>query len=174
MSMYNVVETTKLTEPCFSFVSDVDLENGSLIAKGELVSGEREIYKAVEPTANDEVYLVANPAWSYDNSRPTNQNEENYINKAGKPFRAYAMKKDNKYAIQDYGVKNGTTIAIGDYITADGYQNKDAGTTAPTAGFVGKVVEVENYGFAFCTGTAGNIGAVGKKVVIEVIKNENV
>ena len=41
-------------------------------------------------------------------------------------------------------------------------------------GFIGKVVEIEDYGFAYCTGTAGNVGKTGKRVVIEVIKNETV
>ena len=49
MANYNVVETTKVSGRCFDFVYDKDIENGSLIAKGELVDGERNIYEAKIP-----------------------------------------------------------------------------------------------------------------------------
>ena len=64
MANYNVVETTKVSGRCFDFTYNKDIENGSLIAKGELVDGERNIYEAKIPEAGDEVFLVANPAWS--------------------------------------------------------------------------------------------------------------
>lgn len=182
MAKYNVVETTNVSGKCFDFIADIDIENGSLITKGDLVEGERNIYKAKIPTAGDEVFLAANPAWSYDDDKTVNQNEDNYINKAGKPFRAYGLLAINhdKFGVEDYGITtdSDTAVAVGDYVTVDGTTTKikDAGTTAPAAtnGFVGKVVEIERYGFAFTTGTAGNVGAVGNKVIIEVIKNQTV
>lgn len=182
MDKYNVVETTKVSGRCFDFIADVDIENGSLIAMGDLVDGERNIYKAKTPAAGDEVFLVANPAWSYDDSRTVNQNEDNFINKADKPFRAYGLLAINhdKFGVEDYGitVNAGSEITVGDYVTVDGTTTKikDVGTTAPAAtyGFVGQVVEIEDYGFAYCTGTAGNVGTVGKKVIIQVIKNQTV
>lgn len=181
MANYNVVETTKISGRCFDFVYDKDIENGSLIAKGELVDGERNIYEAKIPEVGDEVFLVCSPSWSYDDARTVNQNEEAYINVANKPFRAYGLVAHNhdKFAVEDYGINASGAIAKGDYVTVDGTTVKinDVSTSAPTAsttGFIGKVVEIENYGFAYCTGTAGNVGTVGKRVVIEVIKNETV
>ena len=181
MANYNVVETTKVSGRCFDFVYDKDIENGSLIAKGELVDGERNIYEAKIPEAGDEVFLVANPAWSYDDSRTVNQNEDAFINVAGKPFRAYGLVAHNhdKFAVEDYGINASGAIAKGDYVTVDGstVKIKDVATSAPTdstTGFIGQVVEIEEYGFAYCTGTAGNVGKTGKRVVIEVIKNETV
>lgn len=182
MAKYNIVETTKVSGRCFDFVADIDIENGSFVAMGDLVDGERNIYKAKIPTAGDEVFLVANPAWDYDDSRTVNQNEDNYINKAGTPFRVYGLLAINhdKFGVEDYGitVTAGSEIAVDDYVTVDGTTTKikDAGTTAPAAtnGFVGKVVEIEDYGFAYTTGTAGNVGTVGKKVIIQVIKNQTV
>lgn len=180
MAKYNIVETTKVSGRCFDFVYDADIENGSLIAKGELVDGERNIYNAKIPTVGDEVFLVANPAWDYDDCRKINQNEENYINKAGKPFRAYGLLDINhdKFAVEDYGITATDDIEVGDYVTVDGTTvkiKKDDGTPSlSTNGFVGKVTEVEEYGFAYTTGTAGNVGTTGKKVVIEVVQNKTI
>lgn len=181
MANYNVVETTKISGRCFDFIYGEDIENGSLIAKGDLVDGERNIYEAKIPEAGDEVFLVANSAWSYDDSRTVNQNEEAYINVANKPFRAYGLVAHNhdKFGVEDYGITATDTVAVGDYVTVDGTTVKinDVGSSAPaadTTGFIGKIVEIEDYGFAYCTGSAGNVGTVGKRVIIEVIKNETV
>lgn len=179
MARYGVVETTKITEPCFDFKAVKDIENGSVVKKGDIVTGEKAIYTAEIPAVTDEVYLVANPAWSYDDSRIVNQNEDAFINVAGKAFRGYAMKKDNLFAVLDYSISDADAIAVGDYIGVDGttFKLKDLGAVAPdfkTVGFVGKVIEVQNYGFAYCTGTAGNVGDVGKKVVIEVLQNTTI
>ena len=72
MARYGVVETTKITEPCFDFKAVNDIENGSVVKKGNIVTGEKAIYTAEVPAVTDEVYLVANPAWSYDDSRIVN------------------------------------------------------------------------------------------------------
>lgn len=180
MANYNVVETTKVSGRCFDFVYDKDIENGSLIAKGELVDGERNIYEAKIPEVGDEVFLVANPAWSYDDEKTVNQNEDAFINVANKPFRAYGLVAHNhdKFAVEDYGINASGAITVGDYVTVDGTTVKinDVAKTKPTVstGFIGRVVEIEDYGFAYCTGTAGNVGKTGKRVVIEVINNETV
>ncbi len=192
MANYNVVETTNLYgSKCLSFQANTDIENGMLVAKGDLVTGEMDIYTASVPTASDEVYLVANPAWSYDDNRATDQNEENYINKAGVPFRVYQLKKDNKFKTYSTGITpidEDTAVAVGQYITVDGSTNKPkAVTTKPTTGFVGKVINVEEIGFPYCVGSLGKNVILGSgdnavsmgyavdtrvtKVTIEVIKN---
>ena len=152
MANYNVVETTKVSGRCFDFIYNKDIENGSLIAKGDLID-----------------------------ARIVNQNEDAYINVANKPFRAYGLVAHNhdKFAVEDYGINAASTIAVDDYVTVDGttVKIKDVADSAPTdstTGFIGKVVEIEDYGFAYCTGTAGNVGKTGKRVVIEVIKNKAV
>lgn len=177
MARYGVVETTKITEPCFDVKATVDVQNGWVVKKGDIVTGEKAIYKAEVPATTDEVYLVANPAWDYNDSSIINQNEENYINKAGKSFRVYALKKDNQFAVLDYSIAENTSLAVGDYIGVDGstMQLKDLGTSDPgSTGFMGKVIEITTYGFAYCTGTAGNVGETGKKVTIEVVRNATV
>ena len=197
MANYNVVETTNMFgSKCLSFQATTDIENGMLIAKGDLVTGEKDIYTANVPTTADEVYLVANPAWSYDDSSVTSQNEENFINKAGIAFRGYQLKKDNKFKIYSTAItpissdENATTtdVAVGQYITIDGSTNKPkAVATKPSSGFVGKVIAVEEIGFPYCVGSLGQNVILGSgdktvsmgyavdtrvtKVTIEVVKN---
>lgn len=195
MANYNVVETTNLYgSKALSFQATSDIENGFLIAKGDLVTGEKEIYTANVPKATDEVYLVANPAWSYDDNKSTDQNEENFINKAGIAFRGRQLKKDNKFKVYSTGITPITTtdtdpvtkeIAVGQYVTVDGTTYKPkAVEAAPSTGFVGKVVDIEEIGFPYCIGSIGQAVTVGKdvsmgyaadtrvtKVTIEVVKN---
>ena len=150
---YMVVETTLVDGArLFSLQSTKDLQNGAVVGKGDLVTGEREIYNAIDEVTGGK-YLVANPAWSYDDSRLVNQNEENYINKKGIAFRAYRLEKDMKYKISNVSA----TFSVGDYVkynAATGEYEVD-GTSASGL----KVVAVEEVGFPYC------IGSIGAKVV---------
>lgn len=185
---YNVVETTNMYgSKCLSFQANADVENGFLVAKGDLVTGEKEIYTATVPTDSDEVYLVANPAWSYNDNSAVDQNEENFINKAGIAFRGYQLKKDNKFKVYSTGITAEKDLAVGQYITADGSTYKPkAVDSKPDTGFIGKIVDIEEMGFPYCVGSLGQIVNVGSssevsmgyavdtrvtKVTIEVIKN---
>lgn len=150
---YMVVETTLVDGArLFSLQSTKDLQNGAIVGKGDLVTGEREIYNAIDDVTGGK-YLVANPAWSYDDSRLVNQNEENYINKKGIAFRAYRLEKDMKYKI--YNVA--TTFSVGDYVkyNASTGEYEVDGTSASGL----KVVAVEEVGFPYC------IGSIGAQVV---------
>ena len=150
---YMVVETTLVDGArLFSLQSTKDLQNGAVVGKGDLVTGEREIYNAIDDVTGGK-YLVANPAWSYDDSRLVNQNEENYINKKGIAFRAYRLEKDMKYKISNID----ETFSVGDYVkyNASTGEYEVDGTSASGL----KVVAVEEVGFPYC------IGSIGAKVV---------
>lgn len=150
---YMVVETTLVDGArLFSLQSTKDLQNGAIVGKGDLVTGEREIYNAIDDVTGGK-YLVANPAWSYDDSRLVNQNEENYINKKGIAFRAYRLEKDMKYKISNVA----TTFSVGDYVkyNASTGEYEVDGTSASGL----KVVAVEEVGFPYC------IGSIGAQVV---------
>ena len=150
---YMVVETTLVDGArLFSLQSTKDLQNGAIVGKGDLVTGEREIYNALDDVAGGK-YLVANPAWSYDDSRLVNQNEENYINKKGIAFRAYRLEKDMKYKI--YNVDE--TFSVGDYVKYNATAGKYEKDSSNASGL--KVVAVEEVGFPYC------IGSIGAKVV---------
>lgn len=167
---FMVVETTNLHgSVCFSLQATKDIENGAIVGKGELVTGETSIYNALDDYSGD-MYLVANPAWVYESYKTTDKNEENYINKAGVTFKAYKLKKDMKFKVAN--IADGVDLAVGDFVefTADAYAKAAADTKL-------KVVAVEELGFPFCIGSAGTlngdygyaIGEVTKKYTIEVV-----
>ena len=150
---YMVVETTLVDGArLFSLQSTKDLQNGAVVGKGDLVTGEREIYNALDDVTGGK-YLVANPAFSYDDSRLVNQNEENYINKKGIAFRAYRLEKDMKYKI--YNIDE--TFSVGDYVKYNATAGKYEKDSSNASGL--KVVAVEEVGFPYC------IGSIGAKVV---------
>ena len=150
---YMVVETTLVDGArLFSLQSTKDLQNGAVVGKGDLVTGEREIYNAIDDVTGGK-YLVANPAWSYDDSRLVNQNEENYINKKSIAFRAYRLEKDMKYKI--YNIDE--TFSVGDYVKYNATAGKYEKDSSNASGL--KVVAVEEVGFPYC------IGSIGAKVV---------
>ena len=150
---YMVVETTLVDGArLFSLQATKDIQNGAVVGKGDLVTGEREIYNALDDVT-DGKYLVANPAWSYDDSRLVNQNEENYINKKGIAFRAYRLEKDMKYKISNVD----ETFSVGDYVKYNATAGKYEKDSSNASGL--KVVAVEEVGFPYC------IGSIGAKVV---------
>lgn len=167
---YMVCETTFVPRSvCFSLQADKDIENGAIVGKGDLVEGEMSVYTALDDYS-DGIYLVANPAWSYDTSRMVNQNEENFINKAGIAFRVYRLEKDMKYKV--YNLDLGTPFVAGDHVKfEDGKYVKDDGATSPLV-----VERVEEVGFPFCVGSGGTlngdygyaVGEVMKKYTIKV------
>ena len=171
---YMVAESTNLTGArIFSLQSTKDIQNGAIVGKGDLVTGETQIYNALDDY-DDGMYLVLNPAWSYKNGI-VEQNEENYINKASVPFRAYRLGKDMKFKI--YNIKE--TFNVEDIVKYDAATGK---YVTDSAGAL-KVVAIEEIGFPYCIGSAGvqvtgdsaneygyALGAKTTKYTIEVIK----
>lgn len=153
---YMVAESTLLTgAKIFSLQANKDIQNGAIVGKGDLVTGERSVYTALDDVTGGK-YLVLHPAINYDDSRVINQNEELFVNEAGVPFRAYRLEKDMKYKI--YNVA--TTFSVGNYVkynAATGEYEVD-GTNASGL----KVVAVEEVGFPYC------IGSIGAKVIGDV------
>lgn len=191
MAKYGIVESTKLTEPCFDFESTVDVENGMLVVKGDLVEGERMVYEGGFPSAaqlaTEKLYLVANPAWNYDTSSTINQNEEEYINKAGRAYRVYALKDTNRFKVTDYTIDpidSNTPIAEGQFVVAQADKGKMKAVAATPTGvaFYGKVIAIDQSGFPFAIGSAGTpmgeygyaLNGVMNKVLVEVVRNDAV
>lgn len=176
---YGVVHTTNLSGcDCYDFISaDVDIENGSLVTKGDLMDGERNIYECEAPATatlkEKPAYLVANPAWSYDDCRVTNQNEDEYINKQGVPFRVYELKPNKRYRVS-VGMLTGT-VEVGSYVgLANGAYKGAVTKTAPEgSAFVGKIIAIDSIGFDYAVGSAGTTSGSGKTATGGVIANTN-
>lgn len=145
---YMTVETTNLIGSVnYSLQSATDVENGAIVGKGDLVEGKKSVYEALNDYT-DGMYLVAHPAWSYNDNSATDQNEENFINKAGIPFKVYKLAKDMKFKVSN--IAEGVTLEKGDYVSfTDGaYARSDDATKL-------KIVEVEEVGFPYCIGSYG-------------------
>lgn len=172
---FMVAESTNLTSArIFSLQATKDIQNGAIVGKGDLVTGKDQIYTALDDYTGG-MYLVLNPAWSYYDSKLVNQNEENYVNKADKPFRVYRLEKDMKYKV--YNIEE--TFEVGDVVKYDATTGKYAKDTNGSL----KVVYVEEQGFPYCIGSVGvavtgdsnneygkALGAKTTKYTIEVIK----
>lgn len=172
---HSIAYSTKLIGcMCYSFISETNLDNGMLIAKGALADGEREIYTAGFDIKKP-AYLVLNPAWNYDDSTYAKKNDEGlYYNEACKPFRGYELNVGKRYEVTSDICTD--ELVKGDYViaTAAGKLAKNTSATAPDNAFVGQVVDVVSRGFAYSVGSAGSLNTAVKTYVIEVIKNEEV
>lgn len=164
---YGVVHTSKISGRCFSFVHTADIENGYLVSKGELATGEREIYQVGFAT-DAPVFLVANPAWVYDDSTYAKKNDEaQYINVANKAFRVYELNALDRFEVSGAAI-DGSDIAVGDAVgmSATGKITKDATST-----FKGKVIAITETGFNYNVGSAGQVDTSNKFYLIEVVAN---
>ena len=175
---YGIFESTNIKGRNFSFQSPNDVENGTLVCRGPMIT--KDIYQVAFPTAanmgTEKMFIVGNPAWSPDNSSIINQNENEFINKAGKAFRAYELLPNDKFTVADYSIDMGGTgdnIVVGNYITPSHNSGKLASTASDTAldtcAFVGRVVQVKPQGNEYYVGE--NVNLRVRKVVIEVIQN---
>lgn len=155
---YMTVETTNLHGcSCYSLQATADVQNGAIVGKGELVTGEKSVYTAIDDYSNG-MYLVANPAWSYENCHADSQNEEYFVNKAGIAFRVYELKKDKKFKIGN--LPDDVTLEKDDFVEfKNGKYVKAAADTKL------KVVDVEEFGFPYCIGSTGVqvVGDTGNK-----------
>lgn len=182
---YGVVETTfEYPARNFSMMNPTEaIENGSLVNKGELIDAALDpyanyIYEAHIPSAatlaDAKVYLVADPAWSYDTSNTLNQEESFYINEAGYVFRTYELIPENKFAITDYSIDPidaATPVAVGQFLgLQDGSTRLLASAAAPAgSAFVGVVERIENRGAVYKIGQT--VDLTKNMVVIRVVKN---
>jgi len=173
-NLKGIFESANISGKNYTFVSTEDLENGMLVHMGDLVTGSKDIYNAVIPAtatlASSPVYVIGNPAWSYDDGSKTNQNENAYVIKAGTPFRVYALNKNDKFAIADYGIDGGEA-EVGKYVGLQNGSGKPTlSATKPTgSAFVGEIVYVRRLGAEYFVGQT--VDTRVNKVVIKVVSN---
>lgn len=107
-----------------SVVSETEvLQNGALVALGELLDGERELFDAVAPAAAEELLLVAAPEVKYDETA----DQLDFKTEAGNPVRAYHLKRGDMFQVEislfDAAPAKGATVtgsASHGYATAAG------------------------------------------------------
>lgn len=185
MAKHGIAESTKL-QGCInvSFISNENVDNGSIVSNGGLANGYTDVYKASKPAKSDKVYVVIHPVYGYDDRLAEDKNEDNYTNEANKPFRTYELKTDRKFKVSSdmitpIGVD--TPIAVGQYVIPDGSYKLAACAADPgDSKFVGIIETIEETGFPYFGSSVGvqtsDMGYVLDtrivKVKIRVIKND--
>lgn len=169
---HGVMRSSKMDDClCFSFInSNADMDNGMIFAKGMLVNGEREIYHAEAPTADNPIFIVDTPAWSYRNYSATDQNEENFYIPKGETFRGRELKPNRVFQVSA-NMLNGTPSVNQYVVVDDGSHKLKVSTAADDSAFVGRIIAKTTIGFNYCIGSAGDILSTGANGSGGVISN---
>lgn len=125
---------------------EAEIENGNVVEVGDLLDGERELHRAVAPTATtalDKIGLVANPEVHYDERK---RGLDEYINRAGQNVRIYYLHHGDEFGVTIEGLN-----------VASGYEPKPGDAVELMAGTKLNVV---------ATATSGST-QVGKLIAIE-------
>lgn len=129
------------------------IENGNVLKRGDLISGEREVFAGAVPAANDaldDIVLVATPEVMYDERL---RNLDDFINEAGKIARAYHLRKGDIFSV--------TAEALA-FATSEADDGKVGSVVELKAGTKLQVVKA-------ATGATSGSTVVGKIIAIETV-----
>lgn len=93
-----------------------EIENGNIVKLDGLMEDERELYKAVAPTAStgiNDVVLVAGVEMEYDERK---RNLDEFINKANYPVRGYRFRSGNIFSVTKEAFAGNTDPEVGDTV----------------------------------------------------------
>ena len=123
------------------------IENGNVVTLNGLISGEREVFKAVAPAANtplNEVVLVASPEVMYDEHK---HNLDEFVNEAGAIARGYRLHKGDIFSVTADALSAASDITVGDIVELQaGTKLKVVGSATASTTTVGKVIAIDNVG----------------------------
>lgn len=124
-----------------------EIPNGSIVKLDGLLTGEREVYKAVAPLANtpiEDLVLVATPELSYD-ERMTGYDD--FTNEAGAIARGYRLASKNQvFSVTDDAL-TGTSIAVGNVVEAQADTTaKVVSSLTSSSTKIGVIDAIENAG----------------------------
>lgn len=121
-----------------------EIENGCVVKVEELIEGERELFKAVDVAADDElkdVVILAAPEVPYDERL---RNLEDYINEEGKNIRGYRFHTGDIFSLTLEGFVADATPVAGDIVElAAGTKLKVVKEATAGSTTVGKIHDVE-------------------------------
>ena len=128
--------------------TETEIQNGSVLKLGGLMTGEREVYVGGAVAANDEVkdvVLVASPEVAYDERK---RNLDQYINEAGKIVRGYHFHTNDVFSVTKDVLDGKASPAVNDIVEFKaGTKLNVAGTSATSGSTVlGKIIAVDNVG----------------------------
>lgn len=183
---YTVVETSKVAAVhygghIYSLIdTENDVENGHLGFVGKMAEDIEgvETHEFEKPSTDlidkQRVVLVANPEWSYDESKRENQALYNYVNEAGRVFCAYDLMAHDMYAVTAGGF-NGTPEKDKYVILEDGKTTAkivDTEEEANVHGFYGKIIGSAKRSLGFTTKNSVVYGHPYTVYFVEVLRND--
>lgn len=118
------------------------IDNGNIVALSGLIDGEREVFKAVAPTATSKVLLTCGVELQYDET--TYHGLGDYTNEAGKPFRAIYLQSGDIFSVTADCLD--TVPAVGNYITVSTTTKAVVKTSVTTEQVIGTVIAIETVG----------------------------
>lgn len=125
------------------------IENGNVVAVGDLLEGERELHRAVAParnTAIKDIGLVASPEVLYDERK---RGLHEFINEAGTNVRIYYLHTGDEFGVtaQALEIASGYTPEVGDAVELmAGTKLKVVATATSGSTQVGKLIAIETAG----------------------------
>lgn len=127
--------------------TETAIDNGCVVALDGLMTGQREIYKGVTPTANTalgKIALIATPEVMYDERK---QNLEDYENEAGVTCRGYILHSNDIFSVTAEVLDAASTIAIGNVVELQaGVKLKVVASATASTTTVGKIIAIEKAG----------------------------
>lgn len=132
-------------------VTETAIDNGNVVKLGNLKEGEREIYIATAPAANDSIaniVLVASPEVMYDERL---KDLTDYYNEAGKNVRGYKLHSGDIFSLTKEALDGTTgengTLAVGSIIELKAGTMLKAVTSATTGSTaIGKIIAIDVVG----------------------------
>lgn len=123
-----------------------DIENGCVVAVGDLVEGEREVRNATAPGKTDKVADLALIATPEVIKSRTYHGLSEFINLKGSILRGYRLTSKDVFSITKEGFESGATLAKGSVVELNGSAKLNAVATATgaTNTVVGKIIAVED------------------------------
>lgn len=121
--------------------TELDVDNGKLVAQGDYISPE--VYQMKTPTATDIVYLTLQPPLIYEDYTSLDQNEHNFYNAKGNVVRCYPLEYGDVFTVSENGIiPLGGEVELNNLVIADGRNIKEVdSSTDVTNAFVGKILD---------------------------------
>lgn len=124
------------------------IENGCVVKLEGLMDGEREVRKAVAPTADtpiDQIAIVATPEVMYDERK---RNLDEFRNEAGQIVRGYIPRSRNIYSVtaESLTIAGGVTPAKGYVVELMAGVKPSVVVAATGATKLGEIIDIEKAG----------------------------
>lgn len=120
----------------------VAIDNGNIVVLDGLVESEREIFKAVAPTATSkpsQLYVTAGVVLFYDES--VRHYEDEWVNEAGKATRLYKLHDGDIFSVTADAFETAPTV--GQFVEFTATETTMKGAAVASATSFGKIVAIE-------------------------------